>query len=194
MRRGRGGSVDAADRYILTGAPGTGKTAILGIVGAEIRWVAEPAREILAEQRSLGGAGTPDGDPSLFVDLLLQRSIDKHEAARHWEGPVVFDRGIPDCVAYAALLGVDPAPSMLASDTYRYNSRVLLLEPWEEIYAVDDERTMSFAATIVFQEELMRAYRRAGYALVSVPRESVEDRAAFVRDFIEHREYPPPRD
>jgi predicted ATPase len=173
--------------YVLTGAPGSGKTAILDNLGSDIRCVREPAREILAEQRALGGAGTHDRDPSLFVDLLLQRSIEKHEAAQRWEGPTLFDRGVPDCIAYANLMGTDPAASILASEVYRYRSEVLVLEPWEEIYVVDEERTMSFADTVPFQDALIDAYERAGYALVEVPRGSVEDRAAFVRDLITRR-------
>jgi predicted ATPase len=179
--------MDPANLYILTGAPGSGKTAILDHVGPEICCVSEPAREILAEQRAVDGAGTPDRDPSLFVDLLLRRSIDKHEAAQRWEGSTVFDRGIPDCVAYATLLGTDPTPSVLASKKYRYNTGVFLLEPWEEIYAIDDERTMSFAHTVAFQRALVDAYERAGYTLVAVPRDSIENRAAFVRGFITRR-------
>jgi predicted ATPase len=176
-----------ADLYIVTGAPGSGKTAILDHIGAGVRCVGEAAREVLAEQRSVGGDGTPDGDASLFLDLLLQRSIDKHVAAEHWEGSVVFDRGIPDCIAYADMLGVDPTPSLLSSQRNRYNNQVLLLEPWEEIYVVDDERTMSFADTVPFHTALTDAYKRAGYSLVPVPRDSVDQRAAFVRDFIANR-------
>ncbi len=179
--------MDPANLHILTGAPGSGKSAILDHVGPEICCVGEPAREILAEQRTVGGAGTPDRDPSLFVDLLLRRSIDKHVAAQRWEGSVVFDRGIPDCVAYAILMGTDPTPSVLASEKYRYNSEALVLEPWKEIYAVDDERTMSFAHTVAFQTTLVDAYERAGYTLVAVPRDSIESRAAFVRGFITRR-------
>ena len=149
--------------------------------------MAEPAREILEEQRSVGGAGTPDRDPSLFVDLLLQRSIDIHEAAKRWEGSVLFDRGVPDCIAYATLVGTDPTPSVLASEVYRYHTEVLVLEPWEEIYVGDEDRTMSFAETLEFQAAIEDAYERAGYDLLQVPRESVENRAALVRDFIIHR-------
>jgi predicted ATPase len=88
-----------SDLYILTGAPGSGKTAILERIGADVRWVHEPAREIIAEQRSVGGAGTHDRDRSLFVELLLQRSIDKHEAVQRSDGIALFDRGVPDCIA-----------------------------------------------------------------------------------------------
>ena len=175
------------DLSILTGAPGSGKTAILDTFGGDIRCMGEPAREILAEQRAIGGAGTHDRDPSLFVGLLLQRSIDKYEAAQDWEGATVFDRGVPDCIAYATSMGVDPSPCILASERYRYHGEVLILEPWEEIYAVDEERRMSFADTIGFHEALVHAYDQAGYVLVDVPRDSVENRAAFVHDFITRR-------
>ena len=172
------------DLTILTGAPGSGKTTILDNMGAPIHVVDEPAREILAEQRSAGGAGTHDRDPSLFVDLLLQRSIDKYEAAQRIDGPVAFDRGIPDCISYAVHIGLDPTPSIAACGEYRYRSEVLILEPWEEIYTVDDERTMSFEATIGFHDAIVDAYERSGYTLVQVPRGSIEERASFVRDVI----------
>ena len=173
------------DLFILTGAPGTGKTAILNSLGSDARCVDEPAREILSEQRSAGCAGTPGRDPSLFVELLLRRSIEKYEAARRWEGSVVFDRGIPDCIAYASVLGADPAPSTRAAEVYRYHREVFVLEPWEGIYTVDDERTMSFADTLTFHEALVDAYERAGYVLVGVPRDPIENRVTFVRDAIE---------
>jgi len=64
---------------ILTGSPGSGKTAILSRLKGEFGCVDEPAREVLAEQRATGGRGTWDQDPSLFVHLLLQRSIEQGE-------------------------------------------------------------------------------------------------------------------
>ena len=175
-----------ADLHILTGAPGSGKTAILDNIGADIRCVGEPAREIIAEQRAIDGDGTSDRNASLFVDLLLQRSIDKHVAARDGDAPVLFDRGVPDCIAYASVMGIDPSRSIRAAERYRYHDQVLMLQPWEEIYTVDDERTMSFADTLPFHDALVDAYERAGYVIVEVPRGSIEHRAAFVRDSIDH--------
>lgn len=174
----------SANLFVLTGAPGSGKTTILDHVGVDVRRVGEPAREILAEHRSIGGTGTADIAPSRFLELLLRRSIDKHQAAMGWDGSTVFDWGIPDCVAYAVRLGTDPAPSVLAAEAYRYEDEVLVLEPWQDIYTVDDERTMSFDDTVDFHIALLDAYERAGYALVTVPRGSVADRAAFVRTFV----------
>jgi len=167
--------------FILTGAPGTGKTVILRQLGNEFRCVAEPAREILAEQRATGGRGTWDQDPSLFVHLLLQRSIEKHAMARRSEETVVFDRAIPDCVVYAVLAGSNPTPSLDAVDVYRYQPHVLFLEPWSDIYQTDQERIMSFDDTVSFSKSLRDVYERSGYTLVDVPRDSIADRATFVR-------------
>jgi predicted ATPase len=174
--------------YVITGAPGTGKTAILSNIGAGVRCVPEPARGILAQQRSVGGDGIPDRDPSLFVDLLLQRSIENHDAALREPEPVLFDRGVPDCIAYASHLGTDPSRSVHASEVYRYHPEILLLQPWEGIYAVDEERTMSFADTLGFHEAVVAAYKRAGYVLVDVPPGSVQSRVAFVRGFMRDQE------
>jgi len=173
-----------ADLHVVTGAPGSGKTAILSGVRGDVRCVGEPAREVLAEQRSIDGDGTPERNPSLFVDLLLQRSIDKHEEAQRWGGAVLFDRGVPDCVGYAKLLGTDPQPSVRATAAYRYNREVLVTRPWAEIYTTDDERKMTFGAIVEFQRLVESSYAQAGYTLIEVPRGSVEDRVAFVQNFI----------
>ena len=167
--------------HVLTGAPGTGKSAILGLLAlGGMRVVDEPAREILRGQRSTGGTGTPDRRPATFVDLLLQRSIEKYLVARRSGTDVIFDRGIPDCVAYAVHLGVDPEPSVIASRAHRYEREVLIVAPWEQIYAVDEERTMSFEDTVGFHDAIVHAYEEAGYELIEVPRGSIENRAAFV--------------
>jgi predicted ATPase len=171
----------ASNLFILTGAPGSGKTAILGRLGNEFRCVDEPAREVLAEQRATGGRGTWDQDASLFVHLLLQRSIEKHAMARRSGDTVVFDRGIPDCIVYAVRAGTDPTPGLEAAEAYRYQPHVLFLEPWSDIYQTDQERIMSFDDTVSFSKSLRDVYERSGYTLVDVPRDSIADRATFVR-------------
>ncbi len=142
--------VVTSQTLVLTGAPGTGKSAVLACVRGEFGVVAEPAREIIAEQRATGGTGTAEQDASLFVGLLLERSIEKFTAVSHAGHTILFDRGIPDCVAHAVVLGVDPGACIDACKTYRHRDEVLVFEPWEAIYTTDDERRMSFADTLTF--------------------------------------------
>ena len=96
------------ERIILTGAPGSGKTAILNALRDDIRCYDEPARQILAQQRAPGGDGTPEQNASKFVDLLLQRSIANHADPQEHVASALFDRGVPDCIAYAQILGTEP--------------------------------------------------------------------------------------
>ena len=100
-------------------------------------------------------------------------------------GPFIFDRGIPDCIVYAVLAGVDPRPSLEAAEEYRYHPHVLLLEPWEEIYVTDEERILTFDDTMSFNKSLKEVYERAGYVLDIVQPGSIMDRVAFVRSTVE---------
>jgi predicted ATPase len=171
-------------RHILTGAPGTGKTAVVRAMPSAVVVVEEPARDVLAEQRAAGRPISNDGAEDRFVDLLLRRSIEQFDYALRLDGTILFDRGIPDCIAYAAYLGADMRRSLEASESHRYQAPVLLLTPWEEIYRTDDERTMTFQDVMAFHRAIRAAYRTAGYEIVEVPKASVDDRAAFVLDVI----------
>jgi predicted ATPase len=166
--------------FVVSGAPGSGKTEVLGRLRGDITIVHEPARAILAEQRASGGLGTWDQDTALFVRLILQRAIADHDRSSRRIGVSVFDRGIPDCVVYANRAGLDPGPSLAATERYRYERRVLFFEPWPEIYTTDDERTLTFEGAAAFGEELRDVYRRSGYEVVPVARGSVPERVAFV--------------
>lgn len=168
--------------HIITGAPGAGKTSIVGTLGDGITVFAEPARVVLAEWRSRGNPRPAQIEANAFVELLLEASITIYEAARRLDSPVVFDRGIPDCVAYANHLGVDPSAALRATADFRYSPVVLVARPWEDIYATDDERTMSFDLTVRFQDAIDTAYWDAGYDLIEIPRGSVASRADFVRE------------
>jgi predicted ATPase len=169
---------------VLTGAPGSGKTSVLDRLGPSRVRVREPARVVLAEQRAVDGAGTPERDADLFQELLLRRAIDDHRAALAQRGTVVFDRGVPDCIAYAMVLGLDPGPSVDAAAIHRYHPRVLVFPPWEAIYETDDERTMSYADTLPFHDAIIDAYARSGYEAVLVPKVPLEERVPFVDGWI----------
>ena len=167
--------------FILTGTFGSGKSTLLDVLQARgIRGVVEPARPILAEQRRLKGDGVPEKNSRLFVELMLSqmlRSYRQHEAS---SGPVLFDRGVPDVLAYAALFGFEFPAGENAARLYRYNARVFVAPPWEDIYCTDDERKAPYSLACRFDNDLRAIYNRFGYSLVVLPFASVERRADFV--------------
>jgi predicted ATPase len=171
--------------YILSGAMGAGKSAILSkLKDIGIFWVPEPAREILAEQRLIQGMGVPEKNASLFSALMLSRSIYNYYECSSRQETVVFDRGIPDMVAYARLFRLDEASYANAAKEFRYNATVFFLPAWEAIYTNDAERKMSFEEAQAFGSAVRTIYQELGYRILEVPRFSLDERVDFILDRI----------
>jgi predicted ATPase len=167
--------------FVLTGTFGSGKSTLLDILQMRgVRGVVEPARLVLAEQRRLHGDGVPERNPQLFVELMLARMLNAYRQNEASPGPVLFDRGVPDLLAYAALFGFEFPAGEDAARLCSYNSRVFIAPAWEEIYCTDDERKAPFSLACKFDSGLRGIYERLGYSLIDIPCVSVEDRAAFI--------------
>ncbi len=83
------------DYHLLTGPPGSGKSALLlELQALGYPTVNEPAREVLEEQRSFDGNGVPERSPELFTELMLSRAIARFKQMKEVRGPVFFDRGV----------------------------------------------------------------------------------------------------
>lgn len=172
--------------FIITGAFGSGKSTLLKALNQQsYRTVSEPARDILKEQREIDGLGVPDKDPYLFAQLLLSRAIEKYQQMSHMDGKVIFDRGMPDTIAYASFFNLDTHPFENAAKIYSYAKQVFWLPPWEEIYTTDEERTLSFGQSVQFSDLLKNTYAQLGYELVVLPKSDIACRVQFVIDRIE---------
>jgi predicted ATPase len=160
-------------RVVITGAMGSGKSTLLAeLCKHGFTVVPEPARIVLAEQRAAGGDAVPERSPQRFCDLMLERmkfDYDEHPGA-------FYDRGIPDLVGYAHLFSLEP-PRV---DDRRYDDRVFVLPAWREIYATDDERTMTFETAEAFGDDVRRIYEGLGYEIVDVPKDTPDTRARFI--------------
>ena len=166
-------------RYIVTGGLGTGKTSVVSALGFGVETVAEPARELIAEHRAATGERTLDARPELFLERLISRSLDKYRSASMSQS-TVFDRGLPDCVAYATVFGLDTRAASDAASTHRYDTPVFVAGPWEEIYTTDDMRRATFAQAEAFHEAVISAYERFGYQTVELPKAPIQERVALI--------------
>jgi predicted ATPase len=167
--------------FVLTGPPGSGKSTLLQrLQTLGFQGIDEPARQILAEQRSIDGNGIPGRDARLFVDLMLSRMIGEYHRMEPPGEPVFFDRGIPDTLVYASVFGFDYPPGQNAARKYRYNKRVFFAPAWEQIYTQDEERTISFQGASQFGDDLREIYQQCGYVLIDLPCLPVEERVDFI--------------
>lgn len=170
-------------RFVLTGAPGTGKTTVLTLLSSSIATVPEPAREVIAEHTKSTGERTLDYRPALFVEKLIERSIGNYETASD-TGVTIFDRGLPDCATYAVIFGLDAEPMLEIATKYRYESPVFMTRPWREIYTTDVLRRATFEQVEAFHDALLDVYGRLGYETIDVPNTNPDERAAFIRGLL----------
>ena len=171
--------------YIVTGAPGSGKTSIMKALALRgLKIFNEPARAIIAEQRSIDGKGVYDRDPSLFKELMLSRSIYQYLQAKETGGTFIFDRGIPDMLAYSQCFNLPIGAEQKASTVYRYNPSVFFAPSWGAIFSNDEDRKLSFRQAQEFGDNLKLAYRAQGYRLIELPLLSPPERADFICNHI----------
>ncbi len=174
--------------FVITGAPGSGKTPIVReLMALGFKGVDEPAREVLAQQRAIGGGSVYDRDRRLFCDLMLSRALADFDRMGGAQTPVFFDRGIPDQIGYAELFGLDTSMAESAAAGHRYNDVVFALPSWPEIYVTDSERTMTFESAQAFGERVRNVYEDLGYTVVVVPRDTIGARARFIVETVEVR-------
>lgn len=168
--------------FVITGGPGAGKTTLVEALQARgFRCIEEAGRQILHEQARIGGNATHDGDRITYCELMLSRSIQNYELAMEENEPVFFDRGIPGLIGYCHLIGAEvPAHIEKAAALYRYNRRIFMAPPWEEIYVHDAERRQDFQEAVATYDAIRRAYVKADYEPVDLPKASAEERVDYV--------------
>lgn len=172
--------------FVLTGGPGSGKSTLAeALQNAGYARLIEAGRGVIQDQVAIGGSALPWADRLLFAELMLHWDIRSYHIAEATPGPVFFDRGVPDVVGYLRLVGLTvPAHMQKAAEIYRYNQRVFIAPPWEEIFTRDAERKQDFAEAVRTYSTLKALYSELGYELVEIPRVPVAERVRFVLDSV----------
>jgi predicted ATPase len=183
-------------RYVLTGAPGAGKTAIirqLEVDGFSV--VEEAATDIIALQQAEGLEEPWIRDS--FIDEIaeLQRTRLLHSS--YWPGRVQFhDRSIFCTAALSDYLG-RPRSLVLSKELER-----AVAECWFEPEAFfvrslgfvtpTAARRISLEEAIRFERVHEEVYRDFGFQIIFVPQASPSDRADQIKAFLRARVNPDP--
>lgn len=169
--------------FVITGGPGVGKTTLLdGLQQRNFYYVPEIARQLIQEQLAIDRKALPWGNTELYKELMLERSVESYTLAAQKSTEIIFfDRSILDTLCYARLINSPITNEMNEYATrYRYNKKVFILPPWQEIYETDNERKQTWEEAVLTYEMMADTYEKYDYELVEVPKIKVEERVNFV--------------
>lgn len=174
---------DKNNWYVITGGPCAGKTSVLKILeqmGYRVQY--EEARiyidEKIAEGRSIGEIRK---DEAAFQREVLRRKIEveKNLPAKEM---ILFDRGVPDSVAYFELIGLsDDAGELRRNIVNSRYKKIFLLDLLD--FEGDYSRIEDCKTANNIQKLLEKTYRDLGFEVVNVPvpkSNKKEDRADFI--------------
>ena len=172
-------------RFIITGAPGSGKTTIirqLELDGFSV--VEEPATDVIAAAQA-NGTIQPWMDHS-FIDVVANLQRDRQIRASCQAVEVQFhDRSAVCTAALAAYLG-HPFSPFLSSELERikneavYQKRVFFIRNLGFITPTEARR-ISFEDTVRFEKIHEETYRDFGFELVSVEPGSLAERVSIIK-------------
>jgi predicted ATPase len=171
-------------RFILTGAPGAGKTVLIRALERAGHAVVEEAATDLIALVTAQGVVEHWKEPSFIDDILaLQRR--RQLRADAWPDDLVFFDRSPICTwALCEFLGGRPT-ERLQEEVARierertYERRVLFVRNLGFVTPTEARR-ISFEDTLRFEAVHADVYRRFGYELVEVLAAPLEERLAIV--------------
>ncbi|SRX76279.1 AAA family ATPase [Aequorivita antarctica] len=169
-------------RIVITGGPGSGKTALITYLEKEGHAVIhEISRDVILEAQKEGIEQLFLENPILFSEKLLEGRLKQfHEGKNNASQILFYDRGMPDVTAYMDF--VDTHYPEKFSDTclkYKYDE-IFVLPPWEDIYEQDNERYESFEQAEKIFHFLKNGYQNYGYKIHEVPVGTIKERVQFI--------------
>ena len=175
-------------RFIISGAPGAGKTALIRQLELEgFSVVEEAATDVIAAEQA---QGTPEPwtHPS-FIDTIARLQRDRQIRASHQPDEVQFhDRCIVCTAALAVYLGYAFSP-VLTSELERvkkeaiYQRRVFFVRNLGFLTPTEARR-ISFEDTMRFEKIHEEVYRDFGFELISIEPGSVAERVGRIKEAI----------
>lgn len=165
---------------VLTGPPGAGKsTSIERLARGGVSTMPEMSRRLIEEEQGRAGDVYPWTRLSDFVSRLWPAQVRQFEMAARLSTPVLFDRGIPDALAFLGFHGVR-APATYLDACHRWRYDLVLDLDLVPGYVCDSQRPYEEEEARVLLRLNQEAYRSLGYELTRIPVLAIQARTDFI--------------
>ena len=168
----------ATNWYVITGAPCSGKTAVISELEKRgFPVVHEVARAYIDGELDKGKhIEALKADIWAFEHHILHKKIEI-ESSLAVENVTFLDRAIPDSIAYYRFSGLDPGEPLEKSRTYQYK-KIFLFE--RLLFEKDQVRSENENMATELEMLLTESYRMLGYNPVRVPLLPVGERVDYI--------------
>ncbi|MBL4746592.1 MAG: AAA family ATPase [Flavobacteriaceae bacterium] len=168
-------------KYIITGAPGTGKsTLIKGLQSKGVLCGEEVSRAIIIREQFAKGDGMPWNNMERFSQLVFEETMLRFKTQKN---TVICDRSLVDIIAYLKHAQMEVLKPLDNIDFHQYyHEKVFVASPWATIYKTDPQRPEPFQAQLALSKIIESVYLSYGFTLCYLPCVTVEERISFVMD------------
>ena len=172
-------------RFVITGTPGAGKTAIirqLELDGFSV--IEEAATDVIAALHAQGSM-EPWRQPS-FIDVIARLQRDRQIRGSYQPDEIQFHDRCVVCTAALAVYLSHPFSPFLESELERvkteavFENRVFFIRNLGFVTSTDARR-ISLKDALRFEIVHEETYRRFGFELISVEPASVMERVSFIK-------------
>ena len=172
-------------RFIITGTPGAGKTAIIRQLELEGFSVVEEAATAVIAAAQARGTAEPWTDPSFIDSIVLLQRQRQIRASKQPEDLQFHDRSAVCTAALARYLGYPFSPVLMEElERIRanqiYEPRVFFIQNLGFV-TPSDARKISFEEALRFERIHEETYRGFGFELLTVEPGDLLDRVRRIR-------------
>ena len=128
-------------RYIITGAPGTGKTSIINeLKNRGFNCIDEDSRKVIAKEIMTGGEILPWKNQIAFESRIVNLRTQQYLSSSR-DSICFFDRSAIDSMAYLKLNNLKATTEIIKDiKKCNFNKTVFYTPIWQEIFINDSER------------------------------------------------------
>ena len=168
-------------KYIITGAPGTGKSTLIkslqskGVLCAE-----EVSRDIIKQEQLLQSDGMPWDNITRFSQLVFAETMHRFNTQKN---TLICDRSLLDLIAYLQHVNSKVFSDLENMHFHKYyHKTVFFAAPWEAIYQTDAQRPEDFETQLLLSKTIEKVYLAYGFTLCYLPCVTVEERTSFIME------------
>ena len=164
-------------KYIITGAPATGKTTLINLLKEKLPCMDEVSRKVIMEQQETNGRGIPWLDLPLFSELVYHKTMQELSCSK----ALICDRSLLDLEAYFEVVDL-PIPPYLLDFPYQdfYHNKVYFAPTWQAIYCQDKQRLQDFDYCLELEKSLLNKYLSKGFEIIRLPKSTPLKRVEFI--------------